>query len=179
MKQPALILTAIVAALVVLLGAAGLIGWLQPRWHHAESTVLLHASRDSVWAVLANMEHSPQWRHDVTGVRRLADRNGHPVWEQQSPEGAWALELTEIVPPARIVAAVPDTTHGFGGTWTYSLEAVSGGTRVTIAEDGFVDPPLFRFLARFVFGFDTAQRRTLLDLGTRMGETVVPERVRP
>ncbi len=176
MKQFIRTLTFFVAAIVVLVGIAGIAGWASPRRHHARTTVTLKAPRDSVWAVLADMQGSPAWRRDVTGVKRLADRDGHPVWEQQSKDGAWALVLTAIEPPSRLVATVADTTQGFGGTWTYTLAPEGHGTRVTIAEDGFVDPPMFRFLARYVFGLHAAQRAYLRDLGRRFGEKVEPLR---
>lgn len=176
MKQFIRTLTFFVAAIVVLFGIAGIAGWATPRRHHTSTTVTLKAPRDSVWAVLADMPGSPAWRRDVTGVKRLADRDGHPVWEQQSKDGAWALVLTAIEPPVKLVATVADTTHGFGGTWTYTLADEGSGTRVTLAEDGFVDPPMFRFLAHHVFGLDAAQRAYLRALGKRFGEKVEPKR---
>lgn len=177
MKKLIRTLTFVVAGIVVLFGLAGIAGWMLPRHHHAASTMVLQTPRDSVWAAIFDMEHSPAWRHDITGVKRLADRDGHPVWEQQSPEGAWALVLTTIEPPGRLVATVADTTQGFGGTWTYTLASEGAATRVTIAEDGFVDPPLFRFLARYVFGLHTAQRATLRDLARHFGQKVDAVRV--
>jgi uncharacterized protein YndB with AHSA1/START domain len=175
-KQFVRTLTFFVAAIVVLVGIAGIAGWATPRRHHTRVGVSLKASPDSVWAVLADMQGSPAWRRDVTGVKRLPDRDGHPVWEQQSKDGAWALVLTTIEPPAKLVATVADTTQGFGGTWTYTVAPEGPGTRVTLAEDGFVDPPMFRFLAHYVFGLDTPQRAYLRDLGKRFGEKVEPKR---
>ncbi len=177
MKQFVRTLTFVAAGVVVLLGIAGLLGVMTPRRHHAASAAVIAAPRDSVWAVLADFEHSPAWRRDVTAVKRLPDRDGHPVWEQQSPDGAWAVVLTTVEPPAKLVATVADTTQGFGGTWTWTLAPEAAGTRVTIAEDGFVSHPMFRFLARYVFGLHTAQRAWLRDLGTRFGTKVDPVRV--
>ncbi|MFN8587294.1 MAG: SRPBCC family protein [Candidatus Eisenbacteria bacterium] len=177
MKQFIRTLTFLVAAMVLLLGIAGILGWMTPRRHHAASEVTIAAPRDSVWAVLADMEHSPAWRRDVTAVKRLADRDGHPVWEQQSRDGAYALVLTTIEPPVRLVATVADTSQGFGGTWTWALAPAGTGTRVTLSEDGFVDHPMFRFLARYVFGLHTAQRASLRDLGRRFGQELDPARV--
>ena len=174
MRNAIRVLTFFVASLVLLVGVVGLIGLALPRHHHAASRAAYRAPRDSVWAALSDMEHSPAWRSDVTGVRRLADRDGRPVWEQQTKEGPWALELTVIEPPSRLVATVADTTQGFGGTWTYTLADSNDGTVVMLSEDGFVDHPLFRFLARFVFGLHGAQMQYLRDLGRRFGEKVTP-----
>ena len=94
------------------------------------------------------------------------------MWEQQSKAGPWALELTTVAPPTTLVATVADTTQGYGGAWTYTLTSERGGTTVTVAEAGFVDNPMLRFLARFVFGLHAGQRAYLRDLGRRLGEAV-------
>lgn len=169
------VLTFLTASLVLLIGVAGIIGFTLPRHHHATSRAFFHAPPDSVWAVVAGIERSPEWRTDLTGVRRLPDRGGHPVWEQDSRGGAWPLELTRVTPPTKLVAAVADSAQGYGGAWTYTLASERGGTRVTVTEEGFVDNPMFRFLAHFVFGLHSSQQQYLRDLGRRLGETVVPE----
>ncbi len=166
------VLTFVAASLVMLIGVAGMIGFTLPRHYHATSHAFYRAPRDSVWAVVADIERSPRWRTDITGVKRLPDRDGHPVWEQESRGGAWPLELTRIAPPDTLVAAAADTTQGYGGAWTYTLASGRGGTTVTVAEAGFVDNPMFRFLAHFVFGLRTGQQQYLRDLGKRLGEAV-------
>jgi hypothetical protein len=166
------VLTFITASLVMLIGVAGMIGFTLPRHYHVTSHAFYRVRQDSVWAVVADIERSPQWRTDLTGVRRLPDRDGHPVWEQESRTGPWPLELTRITPAETLVASAADTTQGYGGTWTYTLASERGGTTVTVAEAGFVDNPMFRFLAHFVFGLSTGQQQYLRDLGKRLGEAV-------
>jgi hypothetical protein len=166
------VLTFVAASLVMLIGVAGIIGFTLPRHYHVTSHAFYHARQDSVWAVVADIERSPQWRTGLAGVKRLPDRGGHAVWQQESKAGPWPLELTQITPPDTLVAAAADTTQGYGGAWTFTLAAERGGTRVTIAEAGFVDNPMLRFLAHFVFGLRTGQQQYLRDLGRRLGEVV-------
>jgi uncharacterized protein YndB with AHSA1/START domain len=168
------VLTFVTALLVAMFGVVGIIGFTLPRHHHAASRAFYRTSRDSVWAVIADMQHSPAWRTDVTGVEKLADHDGHAVWKQLANQGPWALELTEVTPPSRLVATVADSSQGYGGAWTYTLADSAGGTVVTLAEDGFVDNPMFRFLARFVFGMNTGQQVYLRDLARRLGQTATP-----
>lgn len=169
------VLTFIAASLVMLIGVAGIIGFTLPRHYHATSRAFYHAPQDSVWAVVADIERSPRWRTDITGVKRLPDRDGHPVWEQQSRGGAWPLELTRVAPPTTLVAIAADSSQGYGGSWTFTLASERGGTTVTLAEAGSVDNPMFRFLAQFVFGLHSGQKQYLRDLGRRLGQTVAPE----
>ncbi|HZD05714.1 MAG TPA: hypothetical protein VE173_12380, partial [Longimicrobiales bacterium] len=64
---------------------------------------------------------------------------------------------------------IADEGLPFGGTWTYVLEPDAGGTRVTLTEDGEIYNPFFRFMARFVFGYDGTMRSYLDGLEARMG----------
>jgi len=88
----------------------------------------------------------------------------------------------ESWPPARQSGledeskAPPDAA--FGGTWTYEVAAVDGGSQVTITEDGWVANPLFRFLSHTVFGVHGTMDGYLKALGKRFGEAVTPEHVR-
>ena len=47
-----------------------------------------------------------------------------------------------------------------------------------ITQNGFIDTPLFRLLARLVFGLHGAQETCLRDLGSHFGEAVTPRRER-
>jgi uncharacterized protein YndB with AHSA1/START domain len=160
--------------LVVLIAIVGLIGTMLPRNHVSSRTALYRQPIEAVWDAIADIEHSPSWRVDVKAVERLPDRNGHPVWNQVTPDGNWPLEITESVPPTRLVAVVADSSQGFGGTWTYSPASEGAGTRLTITEAGWVANPFFRFMAKFVFGLHSTQDAYLAALGRKFGENVVP-----
>ena len=45
-----------------------------------------------------------------------------------------------------------------------SADARGGGTQLTLTEDGFINPPMFRALAKWFFGLDTTQRDFLTHL---------------
>jgi len=166
----------VLLGLVVVVVALGLvmtlIGMALPRRHHVTSHALIGASPDSVWAAITDWPSSPSWRPEVTRVERLPDRNGHEVWNQTGPDGSWPLEIVQSEPAALLVAAVADSSQGYGGTWTYRLAPEGDGTRVTITEDGFVDNPLFRFMANYVFGLRGTLNGYLEGLGQRFGQTV-------
>jgi uncharacterized protein YndB with AHSA1/START domain len=178
MRLFALVVVGIVVFLVALIGIVGIWGATLPRRHVAVSSAAYRVPPDSVWAAIDDWAGSSRWRTDVRAVVRLPDRNGHEVWEQVSDEGRWPLEIVDKVPPSRLVAVVADSSQGFGGTWTYAIAAEGAGSRLTITEDGFVDNPIFRFLARFVFGTHTTQQAYLRALGTRFGEQVAPRKER-
>jgi hypothetical protein len=65
----------------------------------------------------------------------------------------------------------------FSGVWTYEIEPVAAGSRVTITEDGEVFNPIFRLVARLFLGHHTTIDRCLEALGQRFGEQVIPVHV--
>ena len=57
----------------------------------------------------------------------------------------------------------------FGGTWTIDI-APTGRQRGAVTEDGEIYNPIFRFMARFFFGYTATIEGYLRDLGHRFGE---------
>jgi hypothetical protein len=68
-----------------------------------------------------------------------------------------------------MVTRIADQGLPFGGRWTYELAPSNAGTRVVITEDGEIYNPIFRFMARFVFGYAGTLETYLSQLQARMG----------
>ena len=64
----------------------------------------------------------------------------------------------------------------FGGTWSYPISAEANGSRVRITERSEIKNTLFRFLARFVFGYTGTMEVFLIceNLGEKFGEPITP-----
>lgn len=139
--------------IAVLVLAAG-IGLLLPQSHTASVSAQLDAPPDRVWTAITGVETFASWRPGIDGVERLADRDGLPVWRETGTYGAMTIAVTAWEAPHRLVTRIADEDLPFGGTWTYVLEPANGGTRLTITEDGEIYNPFFRFMARFVFGYE-------------------------
>ena len=167
----------VILALAVPVVVAALLGARLPKRHVAASRALLRQSPESVWAVIADHASSPNWRSDLKQVERWPDRDGHEVWVEVSRQGRMPFEVVESAPPRRRVTRIADPNLPFGGSWTYEIEPATGGSTLTITEDGTIRNPIFRFMARHVFGYDGTQKRYLRDLGKKFGEEIVPERV--
>jgi hypothetical protein len=64
----------------------------------------------------------------------------------------------------------------FGGTWTFEIApAGGGGSDLRIREDGQIYNVLFRFMARFFFGYTASIEGYLRDLGAKFSQSVVIE----
>jgi len=158
----------IVGGLVALIAAVWLIGSQLPVEHYATTSAEYGHPPEAVWAVISDFSTSPTWRSAIDTVDRLPDRNGRRSWRETGSYGSMALELEEHLPPLRMVTRITDPDLPFGGRWTYEIEPLASGSRLTITENGEIYNPAFRFLSRFVFGYTETMDRYLEDLATRL-----------
>jgi uncharacterized protein YndB with AHSA1/START domain len=147
------ILVWIMSALVVLVALIALVGWLLPVDHVASRTTTLAAPTEKVYAMVSRVDEYPAWWSQISRVEMLPAENGRTRFRQHDSTGAIVMEVVEAVPASRFVTRIADPDQPFGGTWTWEIAPEGSATRLTITERGEVDNPLFRFMARFVFGY--------------------------
>ena len=174
MKILIFIVVGVIALVVVLVGVVALIGSRLPKSHVASRSILLHRSPQDVYAVVRNFESAPGWRADVKRID-VDVRAGGPVhFREEGKHGTVNYALVEDVPATRMVTKILDTDLGYSGQWTYMFTPESGGTRVTIREDGEVSNVIFRFMSRYVFGQTSTIDSYLTSLARHFGEDVKP-----
>ncbi|MDB6094633.1 MAG: hypothetical protein JWM32_2195 [Verrucomicrobia bacterium] len=154
----------ILVGLVALVLSAALffyvVGLRMPREHRAEITVTLPASRPTVWAALTDYSTMPQWWPAVKSIRieKLSDGT-ELTWNvdrhgQEIPFVTAESRLNE-----KLVRVIAKNDLPFGGSWTYELaDAGAGQTKLTLTEDGFINPPIFRAMAKWFFGLDATMK---------------------
>ena len=157
--------------LVVLLAGIGL---FLPRDHIAARRAAFHQPPETVWKAIVDVEQAPQWRSDLTGIERLPDREGRPVWVEVGKHGRMTMERIEADAPRKMVTRIADEDLPFGGTWTFEIVPTAEGCTLTLTERGFVKNPVFRTLGRFVFGYTATMEGYLKALGRKYGEEVTP-----
>ena len=82
-------------------------------------------------------------------------------------------ELVEARPPERLAVRIAGQGLPFGGTWTFHITPLAGGgSELRIDEDGEIYNLIFRFMARFFFGYTASIEGYLRDLGAKFGEPV-------
>lgn len=166
-----LIAVGVIAGLVILVT---IIGALLPRSHVASRSARFNQPPETIWEAITDIERFTSWRSDLKQVERLPDRNGHTVWRETSRQGTMTIEVVESTAPSRLVGRIADPDLPFGGSWTYEIAPVDGGSKLTITENGEVYNPIFRFMARVVFGHHATIEQYLKALGTKFGEEVTP-----
>jgi hypothetical protein len=156
-------LTAVLALAVLVLYVAGS---RLPREHHSQVTLMLRANRATVWTALTDYAAMPQWWPAVKAVRMEKLPDGSELTFNLDRHGQEIpFRTVEVRPNEKLVRMIANDQLPFGGTWTYELaDAGDGGTRLTLTEDGFINPPVFRAMAKWFFGLDLTQRDYLAHL---------------
>jgi uncharacterized protein YndB with AHSA1/START domain len=167
----------VLAVLVVLALLATLVGACLPRTHRAAVRATFAADTGTHFAALTDVDGFAAWHPGVRSARPIAPLDGRAAFEEVTGDGTVRYVVAESAPPHRLVLRIASDDLPYGGTWTFELARDGAHTRVTATEDGWVGPPLFRFLARFVFGYHATLAKHLRALGAHLGEDVAVERV--
>jgi uncharacterized protein YndB with AHSA1/START domain len=134
-----------VVGLLVLAAGIAAVGAMLPRAHKASRTLRVKRPPADVWPV----------------VMQVTQASDVPV------------DVLDSQPPHRLVTRVTEKEKNFGGTWTIDLTPVGEGSTVTIAEDGWVANPIFRFVSRVVIGHHATMDGVLKQVAKRLNEEVV------
>jgi len=125
-----------------LIAVLAAIGSMLPRNHKASRTLRVRRPPQDVW----------------NAVTAAAGASSVPV------------DVIESQPPYRQVTRVKDTEKMFGGTWTIAIASDPGGSSLTITEDGWVANPIFRFMAKYVFGHHATMDGILKQVAKALNE---------
>jgi uncharacterized protein YndB with AHSA1/START domain len=157
-----------VATIAAAVAVAALVGWRLPRSHRASRDQVMAANPELIWAAITDVEAFPSWRTDVKTVRRLPDRDGRRSWVEDGGSGKITFVVERADAPRLLVTRIADPDLPFGGTWTYEITPAAQGSRLTITEDGEIYNPFFRFMARFIFGYEATIASYLAALEARL-----------
>jgi len=157
------------AVLAVIAAVVWLVGSQLPQGHSASRQSQLPVAPETVWATITDIQAFPSWRSDVKRVMTLPDVNGRRHWIEDTRVGQIPLVVEQSEPPRLLVLRIADPDLPFGGTWTYAIAPAPGGSTLTITENGEVYNPIFRFMSRFVFGYEGTMNAYLANLEKKLG----------
>lgn len=168
MKWALWVLCSIVSAIALV----SVIGALLPEKHTATEAARFHQNPDAVWQAITNFQDFPAWRSNVRSIEPLASQNNLAAWrEVDTRDHVLPIQVLESNPPRRLVTKIADPKLPFGGTWTYDLAPAPDGCTVRITENGKIHNVIFRFMARFIFGYKLTMETYLNDLGRKFSES--------
>ena len=164
--------------IAALLGVVWVAGSFISREHRAASRIIIERPIDTVWAMVRNPGSLLGTWTDLTQAERISpDPQGRERWQETVDGFEMRLIVVETEAPSRMVTQVESEPGSpFGGHWIVELAPSDGGTRVTLAEEGWIGPPPFRVMSR-VMGYHRSIDGYLVALGKHFGESPVPEHV--
>ena len=166
-----LILLWLGAGLLGLFLAMFAVGMMLPLKHTASRSARFSCPADLVFATITDWQAFPAWRSGMVSVEPRPTTAGQlPGWVEISRQGRMPLQIVEMNSPGKLVTRIDDPKLPFGGTWTWQLQPLDEGRacQVTITEDGEIRNPMFRTMARFVFGYTGTMETYLKDLDRRL-----------
>ena len=136
-----------VGGIVGLVILVAIVGVLLPKGHRASRTVTYSVPPSTLFAVITDVGRAKEWRSDLQSVEILApDR-----FRENGKNGAITFRIETREPDRKLVTRIDDTSLAFGGTWTFDIAPASGGSSLTITEDGEVYNPIFRVMQKLFF----------------------------
>jgi uncharacterized protein YndB with AHSA1/START domain len=144
--------------LLLLIIAGGLIyadGARMPSTHSVSVTGAVAAPPEKVFALITDVKNGSAWRPEVKEVTTLSPDSGRDHWVEHLGHGQFMTFLAvQTVPPVLRQVKLDDPKASYGGTWTYELAPGPTPTSTTlkITEDGYINPPLYRFVMARIMG---------------------------
>ena len=143
---------------LVLLIAGGLIyadGARMPATHSVSVTGVVQAPPEKVFGLITYVKNGDNWRPEVKSVTTLAPDHGRDHWVEHLAYHQYMTFLAvDTVPSTLRRVKLDDPKAAYGGTWTYELapRPTAESTTVKITEDGYINPPVYRFVMARVMG---------------------------
>jgi hypothetical protein len=154
----------IVGGIVVLALIVAVVGAMLPKAHTASRDTDVAMTPDALYSLLADVAQYQAWRGDVKSLQRLPDRDGKPAWIEDVGGTKIPMHFERMERPTLLVTRIDGKHLAFGGSWTYRIAPAPAGSHLTITEDGEVYNVIFRFMARFVFGYHATMDAFLKNL---------------
>ena len=158
----------VVGTLAGLVGVVAGIGAMLPKAHTASRYARFLKPPQAIWDVITG---PPDWRTDLRSFEMLPPREGRRAWKEIDRHGnAITYEAVEETPPSRLITRIADPNLPYGGRWVHEITPEPDGCLLRITEDGEIYNPIFRIMARFVFGYTGSIEAYLNALQAKLGE---------
>lgn len=156
MKWIVIILIAIVAIIALIY----MIGYFMPVKHQSTIVTEFETSPAHAWSLITDYKSYSSWRRGLKNVIPIDATH----WTEVSANGTIHYEGEVLRPNEVFVIHITNKDLPFGGYWNFHLKPLGNITELTITEHGEVYNPVFRFMSKYVFGYDATLRQYASDL---------------
>jgi hypothetical protein len=165
----------LLAVLALLIVGVAIVGAMLPRTHRASRRAVFRQTPAELYQAARDFAAQPRWNPEAKAVELLPEENGRARFRVTTRHRPITYRVLEDRPGEKLVTEIADENLPFGGRWTWEFSPTANGTALRITEDGEVKNVIFRFLARFAFGYTKTMENYLRDLGRKFDEAVVIE----
>jgi len=163
----------IVIILAIGTGVAYAMGKQLPVEHSITRSASYKAAPEAVWDAVTNIDKMAEWDPNIQKTEWLPDQNGHKAWRATTKHGVMEFEITENTFPRHVSKIIGPADLPFGGEWVFDLATTpTGGTNLTLTENGEMHSAFCRFIAHYVMGYDWMLKSYLNQIALKFGETV-------
>jgi hypothetical protein len=152
--------------LIVLIAIVYLIGLLMNVKH--EATIQREFKKigmDEILSVITDYKGYANWR---SGIKELTiDSVNH--WTEKNSHGdkvSYRLEMGDE--KGKLITRILNKDLAYGGFWEFTFTSIDDGCSIKIVENGEVYNPLFRFMAKYIFGHETTLKNYMNDLEEKL-----------
>jgi hypothetical protein len=149
------ILTAVFVLLLLAIAVIYLIGRSMPIEHTASLSRIFETPPEKIYLLIKNFKEYSNWRPNLKEIKPISDVSWVEVDSRgESMTYSFIRDKKNILVESKIM----NEDKPFGGYWIFDIRKSGKNTELKITENGKVFPPVFRFLARYVFGHESTMK---------------------
>lgn len=155
-----IVLWIVLGGLVLLVGVPTIIGFMLPERYTGHAQADFDKSCEEIWDALLDYGKTPMSGKMMRSVEALPDRDGLPTWTEDMGHGELiTVRTVEAERARRMVREMEDAAMAMRSRWTYILESVDAGCRLTMDAEtalplGNWKAPIFRFMMKLGGGVE-------------------------
>jgi hypothetical protein len=144
-------------------------GYLLPTRHVVSRSASFATTPERLYALIAGPQN---WRPGVAQSVFVDGADHRLILQETDRQGQTiSYEQTDVIPTRSLKRRIATEGLPYRGSWIYELTPNGALTTLTITEDGEVDNPFFRFVARFIIGYTKSIDTYLGDLAGAVGRS--------
>ncbi|NBC82216.1 MAG: polyketide cyclase [Bacteroidetes bacterium] len=154
--------------IILLFGAIYITGMALPEKHSVTVTDTIQAPGNEVYKRVRNVSEYDLWRKNLREVKVFSPNDW---FEVHADADTILYRMTILEEKKKLLTTIESDHLPFGGHWIFEFTTPDmESTILTITENGEVYNPIYRFVSRFITGYDASIKEYLISLKRSFGD---------